>query len=91
MSSIAETCLHMNPPVDRVRALMWGEDTHQDRHHQHMIPLWLGQLLSDGHPNVSTLAAIQAGVERQGAVKCTIPEYGSDAMIKCPDDFTLFT
>ena len=86
VSSIAQSCLHLAPLADQVDGL-WGEDEHQNRENRDMIPLWLGEILSNGYPNEDILNTLESVLEYNGFVKCTIPEDGSDELIRCDYNF----
>ena len=91
MSSIAQSCLHLASPASEMDEI-WDPnmDQHQDRENRELIPLWLGEILSNGHPDESILATLQRIVQIYGFVQCTIPEEGSRTLIEC-DDFFYFT
>ena len=90
VSSIAQSCLHLASPASEVDEI-WDPDTdqHQDRENRDLIPLWLGEILSNGHPDESILATLQRIVQDNGFVQCTIPEEGSGTLIECRDYFPL--
>ena len=86
MNSIAQSCLHIAPPAHLVNGL-WGEDEHQNRENRDMIPLWLGEILSNGYPDEDILDTVESVLEYNTFVECTIPEDGSDQLIECKDNF----
>ena len=85
MSSIAQSCLHLAPPAQLVDGI-WGEDQHQDRENRDLIPLWLGEILSNGYPDENVLETVKSILEYYSFVICTIPEEGSGAPIICHDE-----
>ena len=84
MSSIAQSCLHLALPANQVDGI-WDEDEHQDRENRDLLPLWLGEILSNGYPDGSVSATLKSVVEYYTFVNCVIPEDGSDEQIKCVD------
>ena len=86
VSSIAQSCLDLTSLASEVNEI-WDPDMDQgqDRENRYLIPLWLGEILSNGHPDESILATLQSIVRVHGHVQCTIPEEGSGTLIECPD------
>ena len=87
MSSIAQSCLHLAPVADQVERLQWDEDVHQNRDNRDILPLWLGEILSNGYPDENILATLESVLEGSSYVNCTIPKEGSSASIECWDIF----
>ena len=83
VSSIALSCLQLSPPAGQVNGL-WGEDQHQDRVNRYMIPLWLGEILSNGYPDVNTSSTLES-ILLKNFVNCTIPYDGSEELIECTE------
>ena len=71
VSSIALTCLHLAPLAEQVDPEeIWGEDECQNRRNKVLVPLWLGEILSNGyHPRIwNTLQTI---LKKDALVECT--------------------
>ena len=48
-----------------------------------MIPLWLGEILSNGYPDEDILDTVESVLEYNTFVECAIPEDGSSKPIEC--------
>ena len=64
---------------------LWGEDRHQNRVNRYMIPLWLGEILSNGYPDVNTSSTLESILLENAFVNCTIPYDGRDEFIECTE------
>ena len=85
VSSVALTCLHLAPLADQVDPEeIWGEDECQNRRNKVLVPLWLGEILSNGyHPRIwNTLQTI---LKKDALVECTIGDGDSAGAITCID------
>ena len=84
VSSIALTCLHLAPLAEQVDSKeIWGEDEHQNRINEDLVPLWLGEILLNGyHPRIwnNTLQPI---LRKDAHVNCTIGDGDSPGSIEC--------
>ena len=81
VSSIALSCLHLAPLADQVYE-MWGSN--QQQHCNFVtVPLWLGEILSDGYPDESTSNTLESILLDNLLVNCTIPYDGGDEVLKC--------
>ena len=83
VSSIAQSCLYLTPLAEQVYGL-WDEDRHQNRRNHEMIPLWLGEILSNGYPDENISNTLEIILEENAFVHCTIPYHnGTDELIEC--------
>ena len=72
VSSAALTCLHLAPLAEQVDSEeIWGEDENQNRRNKDLVPLWLGEILSNGyHPRIW----MRTILKEDGLVECTIEQ-----------------
>lgn len=80
VSSIAETCLQLDPLWAKMKQL-WGPDNCQNRINQVLVPLWLEELLQSGYPDDGVMNTLKTILKDGMFLNCTIP--GSSGMIEC--------